>query len=335
MPCRAKLSSQVCCLPDVLGWTQGAVHLLFSTVLDRSPLSMALTLSALEAFYWIVELGSFHAAAGKLNLSQPAISARIRELEASLGRPLFDRVGRSVRATPTGRKAFEHAARILADVHLLQLDAGANPAVSGIVRIGSGELVARLWLPEMLAELQSSYPALQLDVEVDVTVNLRQKLQQGEIDIGFLAGPIQDPELEVHPLMKLDMCWMGAPPLLRQGERVSADQLASMPVVTLTKVSYLHALTQSWFAAQKLQARTVHVCNSVALLLSLVRLGVGASILPRMLITPDSGLHEMSRRGLPKMTLFSVLHARDRGRPAELVNQLALSYARTGLSRSV
>ena len=57
---------------------------------------MTPTLSQLETFLWIARLGSFHAAAERLGLSQPSISLRIRELERSLGTPLFHRRGRGV-----------------------------------------------------------------------------------------------------------------------------------------------------------------------------------------------------------------------------------------------
>ena len=92
---------------------------------------MPVNLAALETFFWIVRLGTFHAAATKLNVSQPAVSARIRELEASLGLELFDRVGRSVRPTPQGRKVYEYADRILGEVENLVQQTGAAPAVSG------------------------------------------------------------------------------------------------------------------------------------------------------------------------------------------------------------
>lgn len=287
-----------------------------------------MNLSALETFYWIVRIGTFHGAAAKLNISQPAVSARIRELEASMGVSLFDRVGRSVRPTPNGRQVFDHADRILGQVEKLLQEAGASPAASGVVRIGAGELLARLWLPEMLVELQRRCPGLVLDVEVDVTVNLRQKLQQGDIDIAFLAGPIQGPDLNVAPLIEMEMCWVGAPPLIRPGRRTCAEQLAALPAITLPRVSFLHAQTQDWFAAQGLQPPRLHVCNSVALLMRLVALGLGVAILPRMLVTPGSGLHRIPHPvAVRPMTLVSAMHHRNRGRPAEIVGDLAMEFA--------
>ena len=287
-----------------------------------------MNLPALETFYWIVRLGTFHAAARKLNVSQAAVSARIRELETSLGLRLFDRVGRSVRQTPHGRKVYEHADRILSEVEGLLQHTGASPAVFGIVRIGAGELLARLWLPDMLDELQRRYPDLVFDVEVDVTVNLHQKLLQGDIDIAFLARPIQGPDLKVFPLMELEMCWAGAAQLIESGQRATPEELAAMPVITLPPVSSLHAQTQNWFAKHDLQPCRLHVCNSIALLMRLVALGMGVAILPRMLITPGSGLHHFDQPdSLADLGLVSALHVRNSGRPAEIVSKLAVEFA--------
>ena len=289
---------------------------------------MPVNLAALETFFWIVRLGTFHAAATKLNVSQPAVSARIRELEASLGLELFDRVGRSVRPTPQGRKVYEYADRILGEVENLVQQTGAAPAVSGIVRIGAGELLARLWLPDMLNELQRRYPDLMFDVEVDVTVNLQQKLLQGDIDIAFLARPMHGPDLKVFPLMDMQMCWAGAASLIQPGRQMSPAELATLPVITLPRVSSLHAQTVDWFASQGLQPRRMHVCNSVSLMTRLVALGMGISILPRMLITPESGLHRIEQSTpLADLGLVSALHERNSGRPAEAVNKLALEFA--------
>ena len=71
---------------------------------------MRLTLAQIETFYWIARLGSFHAAARRLSLTQPSISGRIRELELDLGCALFDRTGRP-RAPDRGGQGHSAAGR--------------------------------------------------------------------------------------------------------------------------------------------------------------------------------------------------------------------------------
>ena len=249
-------------------------------------------------------------------------------MESSLGLALLDRVGRSVRPTPNGRTVLQHAERIVGDVDRPLERARASPAVSGVGRIGAGELLARLWPPEMLRELQNRHPGLLLDAAIDVTVNLRKKLHDGDIDIAFLAGPIQGPDLKVFSLLEMEMCWVGAPPLIRPGLHTTPEKLAGLPVITLSRVSFLHEQTQDWFVTQRLQARRMHVCNSVALLLGLVALGFGVSILPRMLVARGSGLRRIRQPApLAPLRLFSAMHHRNLGRPAEIVGDRAMEFA--------
>jgi DNA-binding transcriptional LysR family regulator len=180
----------------------------------------------------------------------------------------------------------------------------------------------------MLDELQRRYPDLVFDIEVDVTANLHQKLLRGDVDIAFLADPIQGPDLRVSPLMELEMCWAGSARHIKSGQRTTPAQLAAQPVITLSRVSSLHAQTHNWFAAHDLQPRRLHVCNSVALLMRLVELGMGVAILPRILVTPDSGLHHFGRsNSLANLSLVSALHVRNSGRPAEIVSELAVEFA--------
>ena len=81
---------------------------------------MALKLVQLETFYWIARFGTFHAVAHKLNLTQPTLSARIRELELSLGVSLFRREGRLMRVTADGSTLLPHAESMVAIVEQIE-----------------------------------------------------------------------------------------------------------------------------------------------------------------------------------------------------------------------
>ena len=75
---------------------------------------MIRSLAALEALYWVIRLGGFQAAAARLNVAQPTISNRIRELERRTGRQMLQRQGHRVQPTPYGAATFEYAGRIIA-----------------------------------------------------------------------------------------------------------------------------------------------------------------------------------------------------------------------------
>ena len=75
-----------------------------------------ITIPQIEAFYWVVELGSLHRAAARLNITQPTVSLRLRQLQAELTVPLLEPYGRGVRATQAGH-AFAAKARLVLDAY--------------------------------------------------------------------------------------------------------------------------------------------------------------------------------------------------------------------------
>ena len=105
---------------------------------------MRATLNQLEAFYWIARLGGFHAAAARLNLTQPTISLRIRGLEEALGLKLFERAGRLARLTAEGRQLLPQAERIVGLLEELHLKTALDDPLRGRLRLGAGRLRRRL-----------------------------------------------------------------------------------------------------------------------------------------------------------------------------------------------
>src|SRR4051812_11117593 len=113
---------------------------------------MRFTLRQVEAFYWTAKLGSIHAAANHLNYSQPAVSARLKELESAMNMALFSREKQRVRLTPAGRNALVHAERILSAGQDFERLAGGAPPLEGVLRLGSDESAAMMALTEVLSE---------------------------------------------------------------------------------------------------------------------------------------------------------------------------------------
>ena len=105
------------------------------------------TFKQMEALYWIVQLGSFEAAARKLNASQSAISKRINELESTFDFPVFDRTSRTARVTDKGSELFEYAKELLDRRDEIVERVSANEILARRIRIGVTELTALTWLP--------------------------------------------------------------------------------------------------------------------------------------------------------------------------------------------
>src|SRR5437588_8319117 len=118
-----------------------------------------INLDHLAAFAATVELGGVSAAAERLNLSQPAVSMQLRQLEVRLGVRLFERVRRRIEPTEAGRKLLPQVRRIDdAVAAALEAVAGYAQGVAGRVRIGTGANACIYLLPLALRELRQRFP---------------------------------------------------------------------------------------------------------------------------------------------------------------------------------
>src|SRR5579872_5461163 len=114
---------------------------------------MRASLVQLETFFWVARLGSFHAAARHLRVTQPTISARIRELEEILAVTLFDRVRRRAEITPAARDILRETRQIIALADKIERRLQARDSMRGLLRLGAVESVAMIALPELLSRL--------------------------------------------------------------------------------------------------------------------------------------------------------------------------------------
>lgn len=239
-----------------------------------------MTLKQLETFYWVCRLQGFAAAAEHLHSTQSAVSMRIQDLEASLGVPLFDRSQRSARLTAKGQELIKYAEQLMTVATDIRHRIGDPRVLSGTVRLGVTELVAVTWLPKLVTAINENYPGIVLELDVDLTLNQLQKLQNGDLDVTLLPGPIAEPGLANAPLGTVEFAWMASPKLGVPRKKLTPRDLHAWPLLTLTRSSNLHKLLGAWFEESGATARRVDVCNSIGVLGALTMAGLGVSFLP-------------------------------------------------------
>ncbi|MGB8416429.1 LysR family transcriptional regulator [Paraburkholderia sp.] len=282
----------------------------------------------IEAFYWIVRLGTFNAAAEQLHMTQSAISVRIRELERDLGVLLFDRAGRGVTVTPQGREIFHHASRIIGELEHIYTSAQRDTEISGVVRIGTVGMMALSWLPAMLRRLQDCYPYLLTEVTVNLASSLITELRHGDLDVAFVVGPIDCPELHVTPLSTVDMVWAASTELIPADINLSASQLAEYPVITLMHDTLLYRQVINWFSKHRVSPTRLHLCDSVTFIHQLVSDGFGASVMPSKLIRGESHVRALtSLEPMPSIEFHAVVSEVSINRASKVVVDFARQCA--------
>ena len=144
---------------------------------------------AIETFLWVVTLGSFRGAAQKLNTTQPAISQRIAQLEREMGVQLLQRDRRAIAPTPAGRRLMLYAEKLIGLRSEMLASVGDRSEMRGVLRLGVAETIVHTWLSQLIKSVNHAYPNLTLEIEVDITSNLRARLLAQEIELALLMGP--------------------------------------------------------------------------------------------------------------------------------------------------
>jgi DNA-binding transcriptional LysR family regulator len=239
-----------------------------------------MNLKQIEAFVQVARTGSVSAAAARLNSTQPAISMRLRGLERSIEAGLLDRSQRTIRLTPVGRAFLNHAERIHAMTEEVLAEFGTARAVTGHIRLGVTETVALTWLPDLVGRINAHFPEVAVELVVDLTEGVWNRLSHGDLEVALLPGPIGGPNLECCSLGFIRYDWMASPSLNIPDRKLTPVDLAGWPIITLGSESNLHNVIESWFRQHGAHHRRIDVCNSLGVVASLTMAGLGIAMLP-------------------------------------------------------
>ncbi len=183
------------------------------------------SLRSLHYFRALVREGHFGRAAASANISQPALSMQVRELERTLQVTLVERAGREVRLTPAGREVAAQAERILAEVAALERMARAH-ALDTRLNLGIIPTVAPYLLPAVLPTLRAADIRRDLRLREATTDVLLAALADGTLDAVVMAGGAGTDRLDVQPLFQdrfLLAGRAGALDVLREVRPVAVD----------------------------------------------------------------------------------------------------------------
>lgn len=239
----------------------------------------------LETLLWIDRLGTFSAAAERLNTTQPAVSARMRELEQRLGSTLFRRDGRTMSLTAAGRKLVRDCDPLLRDMQIALLGSGGYGEASGVVRIGAGEIAAASCLPGFVAALKADMPNVGLEIEIDLTANLIQQLLTGRTDIAFAAGPIAHPALTTRPIGQVALVWLASPAIAATFGR--GGEGAPVPVWSLASHSPIHGRMRDAINASRIAPKSLNLCNNARMMIDIAKADGGVGIFPEPMVRDD------------------------------------------------
>lgn len=241
------------------------------------------TLRQLRTFVAVAERGSITEAARALNLTQPAASQQLREIERSLGGKLFDRAAGRLVPTASGLAALAPArASLAAAAETQDAVASVRAGRAGRVRLGTGATACIHLLPAALATVRHRLPGLELVVATGNTPEILARVEEGTLDLGLVTMPRRVARtLAVMPVVRDKLAALLPAALATRPAFTPAD-LTLLPLILYEPGGDTRGIVDAWFRRAGLAAKPVMELGSVEAIKVLVGSGLGASVLPSL-----------------------------------------------------
>jgi DNA-binding transcriptional LysR family regulator len=214
-----------------------------------------MTLEQLRIFIAVAEREHLTRAAEALNLTPSAVSASIQALEARYGVQLFDRIGRRIELSQTGRIFLEEARATLASTQLAEQ---ALTELGGLQRgsltIQASQTIASYWLPPFLAAFKAAHPAIGLSLRVGNSLGVATAIREGVADIGFAEGALEDPALTLVSVARDRLLVVASPDHPLANRKTSNTDLIAATWVLRERGSGTRSAFEAALAARGLDA---------------------------------------------------------------------------------
>jgi DNA-binding transcriptional LysR family regulator len=239
---------------------------------------------SIETFLWVVTLGSFRGAAQRLNTTQPAISQRIAQLEREMGVKLLNRDHRVASPTTSGRQLMVYAEKLIGLRSEMMAEVGDRSAMRGVMRLGVAETIVHTWLSRLIKSVNTAYPNLSLEIEVDITPNLSARLLAQEIELAFVLGPLSVSSVRNRPLCDYPIGFLASPSLGLGNGPLTVHDLAKFPIITFPRKTQPYEIVRSLFNRPDLPPIRLHASASLATVIHMAIEGLGIAVIPTAIV---------------------------------------------------
>ena len=241
-----------------------------------------------EAFLAVGTFGGFRRAAEALRVTQPAVSARIKALENSLGVSLFERGRGGLALSAAGRALRPHAEQLLQAVALArQAVHNLRPASGGALQIAAALSICTYLLPDVLKRFQASHPKVMITVRSGHSKEVLEMVLRGEAEIG-LARSLQHPAVETVSLRDDPLILVGrSASWPKEARRVRLDQVADKPLIFFDRGSSDWTLSHGLFRRAGLVPNVVLEVETIETAKRMVERGIGLAFLPHLAVSRE------------------------------------------------
>lgn len=241
---------------------------------------MSIKLQQLSHFVMVVEEGGFRAAANRANRSQAALSTSLKELEKTLGQPLFES-GNTSKLTPFGEICLPKVTQFLNVYQALDNDLRAAAAgQQGRVRIASVPSVAAKLIPSVLGAFCERYPNVEVSLIDDNAAGVETRLLSGEVDLALgNCSEVDNGVIDFTPLISdpIGVVCLRDNPIAKKQDGIEWRTLLEQPFIRNGTCTLLDPTP-----ARALSEQALYSVENITSLFSVLELGIGVTTLPKL-----------------------------------------------------
>ena len=247
-----------------------------------------MNIRALMYFVKLAELKHFSKAANACFVSQPTLSTQIRKLEDELGVSLVERAPRHIMLTPIGEDIAHRAKHVLRDIeHIKDAARRSKDPETGTIKLGIFPTLAPYLLPHVIPNIRKQYPDLRLQLAEEKTEDILNMLDQGRLDAGLLALPIEEHGMELEILFEEPFVTaMPASHPLTEKKSIAIEDLEGEELLLLEEGHCLRQQALAVCALAGAHERVDFHATSMETLRQMVATNAGVTLMPVLSVKP-------------------------------------------------
>jgi len=154
----------------------------------------------------------------------------------------------------------------------------------GVLRLGVAETIVHTWLPSLIKSVNTTYPNLSLEIEVDISPNLNAQLLAQEIELAFVLGPSSASGVRNRVLCDYPIGFLASPALGLGNGPVGLRDLARFPIITFPRKTQPYEIVRSLFNRPDLPPIRLHASASLATVIHMAVEGLGIAVIPSAIV---------------------------------------------------
>lgn len=274
-----------------------------------------MTLRHMNIFVMVCKCNSITGAAKKLYLAQPAVSLAISEIEEYYGIKLFDRISKKLYITDVGKQFLSYAIKITSQFEEMENEIKNWESVSSL-KIGSSITIGTYLMPEIVKNFNSNYPEVSVNVLINNSRTIENKILENELDFALIEGLIHSKNILIKPFFNDKLVLICSNNhIFTQKSSVILDDLKNQKFLLREKESGTREIIDSIMASYGFYITPTWESTSTQAIIQAVINGIGISILPYQLVKRE--MHEEKIKIIPIEKInfdrqFNIIYHKDK-----------------------